>query len=77
MVVRQGMTLALTGISIGIVAALALTRLMSSLLYDVKPNDPGTFVAVAAGLTATALLASGVPALKAALVDPLKAIRYE
>jgi putative ABC transport system permease protein len=77
MVVRQGMGIALTGIVTGLAAALALTRLMSSLLYDVSPNDPPTFAIVAITLAATALLASWGPALKAALVDPLVALRSE
>jgi ABC-type antimicrobial peptide transport system permease subunit len=77
MVVRQGMVVALTGIAAGIAAAFGLTRLMATLLYDVKPTDPLTFVAVVIALTATSLLASWVPALKAARVDPLRALRYE
>jgi putative ABC transport system permease protein len=77
MVVRQGMRFALAGIAAGIVAALALTRLMASLLYDVQPNDPWTFAAVATVLAATALLAAAGPAVKASRVDPLTAFRYE
>jgi putative ABC transport system permease protein len=77
MVVRQGMAFALAGIAAGVVAALGLTRLMESLLYEVKPDDPWTFAVVAAILGATALLASWAPALKAAVVDPLRALRYE
>jgi predicted permease len=77
LIVRQGMTLALAGIATGVVAALVLTRLMKSLLYDVRPHDPWTFAAVAMALAATALLASVVPALKAARVNPLTALRYE
>jgi len=77
MVVRQGMTVALSGILAGSAAALGLTRLMATLLYDVKPNDPMTFAVVAIALTATAVLASLVPALRAARVDPLLALRYE
>jgi putative ABC transport system permease protein len=50
---------------------------MATLLYDVKPTDPFTFAAVVIALTATALLASWVPALKAARVDPLRALRDE
>jgi ABC-type antimicrobial peptide transport system permease subunit len=77
MVIRQGMVVALTGIAAGIAAAYGLTRLMATLLYDVKPTDPSTFTAVVIALTATSLLASWVPALKAARVDPLRALRYE
>jgi putative ABC transport system permease protein len=77
MVVRQGMVVALTGIAAGIAAAFGLTRLMATLLYDVKPTDSLTFAAVVMALTATSLLASSVPAFKAARVDPLRALRYE
>ncbi len=77
MVIRQGMAVALTGIAAGIAAAFGLTRLMATLLYEVKPTDPWTFAAVAMALTATSLLAAWVPALKAARVDPLRALRYE
>jgi putative ABC transport system permease protein len=77
MVVGQGMKIAVAGIAVGLAAALAMTRLMSSLLYEVHPNDPFTFVVVAVTLAATALLASWGPALKAALVDPLTALRCE
>jgi putative ABC transport system permease protein len=77
MVVRQGMGIALSGIVVGLAAALGLTRLMASLLYDVKPNDPSTFALVAITLAATAGLASWGPALRAALVDPLIALRHE
>ena len=77
MVVRQGMALAVAGIAAGIVIALGLSRLMASLLYDVQPNDPLTFGAVTLGLGATALLATAAPALRAAKVDPLIALRHE
>jgi putative ABC transport system permease protein len=77
MVVGQGMAVALAGIAVGIAAALGLTGLMATLLFDVRPNDPPTFVTVAIALTATALVASWIPALKAARVDPLLALRYE
>ena len=77
MVVRQGMVVAMTGIVAGTVTALGLTRLMATLLFDVKPNDPLTFTAVAIALTATALVACWLPAFKAARVDPVRALRYE
>ncbi len=77
MIIRQGMGFALAGIVIGLAAALGLTRLMASLLYDVKPNDPATFLVVAATLGTTALLACWGPALKAASVDPIIALRHE
>ncbi len=77
MVVAQGIWIGLCGIAAGLGAASGLTRLMASLLYGVTPNDPAIFVAVAVALGATVLLASCVPALKAALVDPLTALRHE
>ncbi|HYI96138.1 MAG TPA: ABC transporter permease [Bryobacteraceae bacterium] len=77
MVVRQGMALAIGGIAVGLLIALGLTRLMTSLLYDVRSNDPWTLSLVTAGLAVTALLATAVPALKASKVDPLTALRHE
>jgi len=77
LVVRQGMLVAVVGIVAGTVAALGLTRLMSSLLFHVKPDDPVTFAVVAVGLAVTALMASWVPAFRAARVDPLSALRHE
>jgi putative ABC transport system permease protein len=77
MVVRQGMWVAAAGILCGVAAALALTRLMGSLLYEVTATDPSTFVAVCLALGAAALVACCVPAIKAARVDPIVALRYE
>jgi putative ABC transport system permease protein len=77
MIVWQGMTIAAAGILAGVVAALALTRVIASLLYDVTPTDPLTFTAVAGALALTALAASCGPAIKGALVDPIVALRCE
>jgi putative ABC transport system permease protein len=77
MVVKQGMRLALLGVFLGVAAALALTRLMASLLYGVKPWDPAAMLGVAFLLSAVALLATYFPARRASRVDPLIALRYE
>jgi putative ABC transport system permease protein len=77
MVVRQAMILAAVGIVIGLGAAYGLTRLMVSLLFDVKPTDPAVFASVAALLGAVAFLASYIPARRALRVDPAVALRYE
>ena len=75
--VRQGMLLAGAGIAVGLVAAGFATRVMSTLLYGVGALDPATYVAVAAGLGITALLASYVPAARAARIEPALALRRE
>jgi ABC-type antimicrobial peptide transport system permease subunit len=77
MVLGQGLTLAAVGVVIGLGSAHALTRLMSSLLYGVNPTDPITHASVAVVLTAVALLASYLPARRAAAVDPIEALREE
>jgi putative ABC transport system permease protein len=77
LVVRQGMILALVGVALGLMGAYALTRVMASLLFQVKERDPITFIVVAALLLAVAFLACFVPALRATKVDPLVALRYE
>ncbi len=77
MVLRQGMILAGIGVVVGLVAAAGLTRLMSSLLYGVEATDPVTFGVVAALLTAVAVVASYLPALRASRTDPLEALRFE
>ena len=77
LVMRQGMVLAAAGVALGLVGAFALTRLISSQLYAVKPTDPVTFVAVAGLLVAIALVATFVPALRATRVDPVVALRED
>jgi putative ABC transport system permease protein len=77
MVVRQGMGIALAGIGIGVVSSLGLTRVMSSLLFEVQPSDPQTFVVVTVAFATVTLVACCVPALKAANVEPATALRYE
>ncbi len=77
MVVRQGMLLAVIGVVLGLGGAFALTRVMSSLLFEVTEKDPITFGTVAVLLIAVAFIACFVPARRATKVDPLVALRYE
>ncbi|HYM11188.1 MAG TPA: ABC transporter permease [Bryobacterales bacterium] len=77
MVIRQGAALAAIGLALGLAGSLVLTRLLSSLLYQVSTTDPPTFAAISALLAAVALAASYLPARGATKVDPLAALRYE
>jgi predicted permease len=76
-VLRQGMTLALIGCGLGVLLAIALTRVLSSLLYGVTPTDPVTFVVTVLLLGAVALVSCWLPARRAARIDPMVALRYE
>jgi putative ABC transport system permease protein len=77
LVIGQGVRLTLIGITLGLLAALAVTRLMKSLLFGVSATDPLTFVGVAGLLLIVTLLACWLPARRATQVDPLVALRHE
>jgi ABC-type antimicrobial peptide transport system permease subunit len=77
MVVRQGMRLALIGVSLGVMGAFALTPLMASLLYGVQASDPAVLIFVGAVLSTVALFAIYIPARRATRVDPVLALRLE
>jgi ABC-type antimicrobial peptide transport system permease subunit len=77
LVVFQGMTIALTGIAAGLAAAFVFTRLMRSLLFGISAADPTTFGSISLLLASIALLASYVPARRAARIDPILCLRSE
>lgn len=77
MVLRRGVLITVTGIGIGVVGAIALAKLIESLLYEIPPRDPLTYVSVCIVLGCVALLASYIPALRATRIDPMVALRYE
>jgi len=77
LVLRQGAALIVTGVSLGLLAALAATRVIASFLFGVSPSDPATFAGIALLLGAVALLACYIPARRATKVDPIVALRYE
>jgi ABC-type antimicrobial peptide transport system permease subunit len=77
MFVRHGLTLAGIGVAIGLAAALGVMRLISSLLFEVSPVDPLTYVLVSLTLIGATMLASYLPALRATSIDPIEALRAE
>jgi ABC-type antimicrobial peptide transport system permease subunit len=76
-VVRQGMLLAGAGVAAGVLTALLLTRWMQTILFEIRPSDPITFLQVAVVLLVAALLASWLPARRALAIDPVTALRYD
>jgi len=77
LVLGQGLGSALIGAGIGVAASLAITRLLQTMLFGVKPTDPVTFLLVGLLIVGVALLASYLPARRAIKVDPIVALRYE
>jgi putative ABC transport system permease protein len=77
LVIKQGMSLMLAGLGVGLVLSLGLTWVLGSLLFAVRPYDPLSLAAAAAALALVALIACALPAWRASRVDPLVALRYE
>jgi putative ABC transport system permease protein len=77
LVVWQGMRLAIVGLVVGVVTAFALTRLIASVLFQIKPWDPAAFIAAPIVLFVVALVAVWLPAARASRIDPIEALRTE
>jgi ABC-type antimicrobial peptide transport system permease subunit len=77
MVLRQALLLVLIGVAIGIPVAAAGTRLLASILFEVRTGDPITILVAVLGMVATAAVAAGIPGLRATRVDPMVALRHE
>ena len=77
LILREGMTVGIAGIAIGVAAAAALSQVLSALVFGVSVWNPFTYVAVSSTLAVVALASSAIPALRAARVDPMEALRLE
>jgi ABC-type antimicrobial peptide transport system permease subunit len=77
MILRETLLLVACGLAIGVPAAVFVSRLIASQLFGLKPGDPVTFLAACAGMTAVTMMASYLPARRAASVDPMQALRSE
>jgi len=77
LMLRQGLTLSCIGLALGLAVAAASSRLLTTMLFEVKPNDPAVYLGVAVLLGLVALVASYVPARRASRIDPITAIREE
>jgi len=77
MIVRRGLTLALVGVGLGVATSAMLTRLISGMLFEVRPTDPITFLATAALLLVVSIAASSAPAFRASRLDPVKTLRVQ
>jgi len=77
MILRESLMVCLTGVALGLPLAIACSRLLESMLFGVTPGDPLTFVAALAGITVVALFAAFLPALRAASINPIVALRDE
>jgi putative ABC transport system permease protein len=77
LVLKQALILVSIGLVLGIAGAFGLTRFIANELYEVKPTDPTTFIAVSLGLVVVAILASVIPTRRAVSVDPTEALRHE
>jgi putative ABC transport system permease protein len=77
LILREGLVVACIGLAVGLAASIAGTRLLRSMLFHVQPNDPWVYLAVTAMVALVTLIASYVPASRAAKIDPVAALRQE
>jgi ABC-type antimicrobial peptide transport system permease subunit len=77
LVLGEGLVHAGTGLAVGLAVAIAGTRLLKTVLFEVKPNDPGVYLGVVVLLSMVAMVACYIPALRASRIDPMRALRQE